>query len=411
MQAVINEKQNVKKVSLSYLFFTFFKIGLVSFGGHMALITVVQREMVDKDEIIDNHLILDAVGLASLLPGPLAVNVVTYIGYFLKGSRGAAVSMFAILLPACMLMLVLSCVYFTYAYNVQAKYLMYFVSGTVAAIVISTGINLFKKEVSGNALKIILCIIAIITQLLLKSYLVTIGLIILGGIAGILLKINGTKHPVAHHETLKNNFKLSLKWQSVTMLVLLLVCELSFISNSVRLLDNIYLKIGVVFSGISLSLFGGGYVMIPIMQSLFVSELQWLNPQEFIDAIAFSQITPGPILVSATFIGYKLAGITGALLATLAIFIPSAILMIIVSSVFLKNKEQHTLQNMLGGIKAVVIGLIITSGFNILQQIDTDLILITITLISFILSYRYKISPVYLILASIVLGAITKISL
>ncbi|RZL31895.1 MAG: chromate transporter [Pedobacter sp.] len=80
------------KVSLSYLFQTFFKIGLVSFGGHMALLAVVQREMVDKDKTLDNDVVLDAISIASLLPGPLAVNVVAYIGYYLKGKKGAIIA-------------------------------------------------------------------------------------------------------------------------------------------------------------------------------------------------------------------------------------------------------------------------------------------------------------------------------
>ncbi|MEG7741718.1 chromate transporter, partial [Listeria monocytogenes] len=91
-----------------------------------------------------------------------------------------------------------------------------------------------------------------------------------------------------------------------------------------------------------------------IMQSLFVKDLNWLNTKEFIDAIAFSQVTPGPILVSSTFIGYKLAGFSGALLATCCMFIPSAALMIMVSKIFNRTKDHPFIKSMISGIKVVV---------------------------------------------------------
>ena len=105
-----------EKISLQYLFYTFFKIGCVSFGGYMALVSLVQKIMVDKDETLDNEVIIDSITVASLIPGPLAVNIVANIGYHLKGKKGAVISMFAVLLPACTLMLFVAWLYFTYAY-------------------------------------------------------------------------------------------------------------------------------------------------------------------------------------------------------------------------------------------------------------------------------------------------------
>ena len=119
MKAVINiasEERAVNKsgnISLGYLFFTFFKIGMVSFGGHMALVSVVQRILVERDKVIDNEQVLNSVGIASLLPGPLAVNVVGQIGYQLRKGRGAVASTVGIILPAFILMIILSWAYFS----------------------------------------------------------------------------------------------------------------------------------------------------------------------------------------------------------------------------------------------------------------------------------------------------------
>jgi chromate transporter len=404
-QISITQAQKTR-VSLSYLFYTFLKIGCVSFGGYMALVALMQKLMVDKDEVVDNEIILEGITVASLLPGPLAVNVVAYTGYHLKGKTGALVSMLGVLLPACTLMLLLSWIYFTYSYKVEWAIIMQYVAATVSAIILSAGLQLFKKEISKDQKKIALCIFTILVISVSNSYMITIALIFIGAIAGFFMDHH--KHTgISVLDIFKTGYKFKINTASVLMGILL-VNEALFLTNVYKNLNNILLKIGMVFSGISLSLFGGGYVMIPIMQSLFVKDLHWLTGQEFIDAIAFSQATPGPILVSSTFIGYKLAGIAGAILATVAMFAPSAILMIMVAKLFKKNKDHALVKNVVGGIKVVVIGLIISSALRIVLQLHLTPAIVTIAIIALVLSFKYKINPVYLIIASISLGVLTK---
>jgi chromate transporter len=396
-----------EKVTLSYLFFTFLKIGCVGFGGHMALVSLIQRIMVDKDETVNDEVILDSITVASLLPGPLAVNVVANIGYHLKGRVGAFISMLGVLLPACILMLLLSWTYFAYSYKIEWAEIMYYVGGTVSAIILSTGLQLYKKEISKNYKKAALCVATIVIVSVTNSYIITIALILAGAIMGILLGSNKYSF-----NSIADSFRTSgkLKFNVVSSLIigLFAVNEVLFVTNSFKSINNLILKIGVVFSGISLSLFGGGYVMIPIMQSLFVSDLHWLTTQQFVDTIAFSQATPGPILVSAVFIGYKLAGVAGAAFATIAMFAPSAILMIMVSKVFKKNKDHTLVKDMIAGIKVVVIGLIASSAIKILSQQHLSVSIAVIAIASLILSFKYKVSPVYLITASISIGILTK---
>jgi chromate transporter len=144
--------------------------------------------------------------------------------------------------------------------------------------------------------------------------------------------------------------------------------------------------------------------MIPLMQSILVDNLHWLTRQEFVDALAFSQATPGPILVSATFVGYKVAGLAGAMLATLSIFLPSALLMIGLSRVFLLYREHYLLKNILAGIKAVVVGMILATAVKIMGQSRIDALTASVALLSFILSYRFNISPVYIMLGAVFMG-------
>lgn len=392
----------VKNTGLSYLFLTFLRIGMVAFGGHMALIAVIQREMADKDKAISEELIIDGISIASLLPGPVAVNVVAYIGNHLQGIKGAAVSMLGMLLPACTLMFILSWCYFAYGYKTNLAGIMLLTSGTVSAIILSTGFTIYKKEVHGNWSKIMICTATVIITLFLKGYFVTLGLIAAGGMLGYFISSDKKVKSPAHAG--EHPLKLSLR--SKVVLIVLGVLELGFLSNATSFFNNIYLKLVSVFSGISLSLFGGGYVIVPLMQSLFVNDLKWLSNQQFVDSITFSQVTPGPILVSALFVGFKLAGFIGGLIAVAAIFIPSATLMLVVSNFITKNRHSYTMKRILSGIKPVVVGMIIASAMLLIKTMTLDAALIATIMVSFILSFRFKVSPVYLILASLFLGFI-----
>jgi chromate transporter len=404
---ITEQSQNDKQegvASLTYLFFTFLKVGMVSFGGNMALIAVVKNIMADRDKTITNETILDGVAIASLLPGPMAVNVVAYIGYTLRRWTGAAVSMTGVILPACAAMLMLSWAYFKFGYHQQFKEVMYYVTGAVSAIIASTGFQLFTKALTGSKVKIIICILSAAGILFTNSFLLTIAFITAGGIMGVWLNLNEEKNFPESNSAPDQRPAPGLNKVSLAALLGLGSMMLLFISNVQQYTHNINVKIILLFSGISLTLFGGGYVMIPIMQNLFVAEMHWLTNQEFLDAIAFSQSTPGPILVSATFIGYKLSGVLGAVLATIAIFAPSAVLMILVSGLYAGLKHHLLAKKILAGVKAVVIGLIIGAAVKIGQQVTWSIPLAVITVISFSASFRYKVSPVYIILSAALAG-------
>jgi chromate transporter len=397
-----------EKLTLRYLFITFFKIGCVAFGGHLALVSLVERLMVEQDQTLEHEVILDGVTIATLLPGPLAVNVVTYIGYHLKGKSGALVSIVGILLPACMLMVIIAFLYFNYTYKVQWLHAMQYVGAVVSVLILSTGLQLFKKQLLGDYKRTALCALVVVLACLTSSYFITIGIIAYGAVMGLQFEKEKWNISTMFNKAVIKQRRI-VRPRIAVLALILAANELFFVTGSFKHFDNVFLKICSVFSGISLSLFGGGYVMIPIMQSLFVGNLHWLSSKEFVDTIAFSQLTPGPILVSSTFIGFKLAGCSGALLATVAMFAPSAILMILVAKAFRKNKDQKVLQAMLSGVKAVVVGLILSSALKLIFDQPRSFVLAVLGVACLILNLKYKVSPVYLILASIAVGVIKNL--
>ena len=162
--------------------------------------------------------------------------------------------------------------------------------------------------------------------------------------------------------------------------------------------EFIGLKLFSVFSWISLTLFGGGYVMIPMLHSIIVEKLNWLNSTEFMDAITLGQITPGPILISATFIGYKVGGIMGSVISTLSIFAPSAMLIILIADLFRKIDSNRHWLAIFEGLKPVVISFIISSLIILFEASSLFYFTIAVSVISAILLIKYKVNYLYLIL-------------
>ena len=161
-----------------------------------------------------------------------------------------------------------------------------------------------------------------------------------------------------------------------------------------------------VFANISLTLFGGGYVFIPYLDKIIVEQLGWLTQREFIDSIAMGQITPGPILITATFIGYKMNGLIGAFLSTLSIFLPSSVVIIFFSRVYYFIKKNSTVKLIINGFKIGIIGLICYSGYVIMfkQQSNLNFYSLVACFISFIVLNKTKIHPIFLIIVAGLIG-------
>lgn len=396
-----------KIYSSKYLLLNFLKIGATSFGGFLALVSVVQDQMVNKDKAIKNDVILDGISLASVLPGPLAVNVVTYIGYHLNGIKGALLSMMAVILPSFLLVLGLSWFYFEYGTLPIVENIFSGIIPAVVAIIIIVAIRMAKKSVTDYK-QWVICFLSGLLLIWLGGFFITLGLIITGGFAGYVLyyKSVSTQNTTEVPLLRKNRgfpylflFILGAIVVAVVCLPLIAPAEKQGLFFDMR-------KLMVVFSGMSLTLFGGGYVFIPAMQETVVQNLHWLSVGEFADGIALGQITPGPILISATFIGYKVAGIWGAFIATIAIFLPSGILMIAGTHFLERYKNSNLVKSVFMGLRPAVIGMIFAASFTIGRTIEIDWQPILIFTIIFLIHFKFKVNAAILIPVSGILGIV-----
>ncbi len=393
--------QNNNRVSLSYLFFTFLKIGAISWGGFMAMISVVRKQLVDKDKTVNDELILDGISLASVLPGPVAFNVVTFIGYSLRGIAGALVSMVAVILPSFILILGLASIYETYGHVAAFTNFFMGILPAISAVIISVAINLFQKQVKDYK-QITICVLSCLTLLFIHAFVVSLCVIIAGASAGYFLyRESPAEKEIPAPQSSTSNIRKYIRPSLFGLTAILLLLLLPFLLNDwanekYKLIQTLFFT----FSGMSLTLFGGGYVIIPAMQQIIVDGYHWLSINEFADAIAMGQITPGPIFISATFIGYRIAGSAGALVATIAVFFPPGILMLICSRILIRIKQSKTVNAIFKGLRPAIIGMIFSAAFTLGKEAQPAWPTVLIFLTALVLLIKFKLDVVYLIPAS-----------
>ena len=385
-----------KNISYFSLFLTFLKTGTISFGGYMMLISMIRYEFSISKKIIKKKKIIDAITMASFLPGPMAINVASYIGFILKGWKGAVVSFVAVLLPSFFIMVI-----FTHLY-INSKNIPGFssffngVMPVVAAVIFSVAYG-FYNDSKDKTLAILLSILSFTLTSLIKGYIsIILPLLVCGGLN---LLYNGDKI-----KKITNPKKAFIRVKGIIIASLVMTILLVFLNTAP--IDSTNFNLSKVFANISLTLFGGGYVFIPYLDKIIVEQLGWLTQREFIDSIAMGQITPGPILITATFIGYKMNGLLGAFLATLSIFLPSSVVIIFFSRVYYFIKKNSTVKLIINGFKIGIIGLICYSGYVIMfkQQDDINLYSIIACILTFVLLNKTKIHPIFLIIAAGLIG-------
>lgn len=372
----MEQERNVgaEQVSLWSLFWTFLKVGSTAFGGFMALISVVQNLIVERKKFLKHDEMLDGISLASLLPGPVAVNVVAYVGYRLRGGMGAAVSATGVILPSFALLLGLSMAYFQWGQIPAVSRLFMGFLPAVTAIILASAWNMGRKSIT-DWRESVITVAAGALLLGIGGVFITLGIIIGAGLAGWLL----FRKPVAAamqceggsaHTGGKKRTLPAIKPRRAIIRSKLLGITPLMAAPLLSFNAGVLAKLFFVFASMSVMLFGGGYVLIPLIQEIVVDGQAWVSHQEFLDAIAMGQITPGPILISAAFIGYKVAGLAGSVVATVGIFLPPALLMIGAVRALDYIKESITIKAALRGVRPAVVGLIFAAAIVVAQTVS-----------------------------------------
>ncbi len=397
---------NTPPISVATLFWIFFRIACTSFGGFMAMISVVQNVVVERKKLMRHEEMLDGISLASLLPGPVAVNLVVYVGYRLRGALGALVSGLAAVLPSFVFIVVLSLAYFRWGQiPAVGKLFMGFIPA-VTAIIVAAAWNMGRKSVAGWR-ELALAVAAAVALLGIGGFFSTLGIILVAGMIGSLMFRPRTTADAAVMRTLKTPKADSSKTSGSvlkTHLLLLGASPVVGVAPFFTIEPGLVAKIFLTFSAMSLMLFGGAYVFIPLIQEIVVAGHGWVTQQEFIDAVALGQITPGPILVSAAFVGLKVAGFAGAMAATLGIYLPSALLMVGSSRGLERMRHAIAIQAALRGIRPAVVGMIFAAAVTVGRSAPPVWISVALFAVTLYALMRWRVEAVWVVPPAGLLG-------
>jgi chromate transporter len=408
------EHRRLKRISrtatLGGLFLSFLKIGLTGFGGGFAVLTHIRQVVVQQRRWLGEHDFVEALALGQSLPGTSAGNAVTYIGFRLRGWRGAAVSMVGFILPSMLLMILLAAFYSKFRALPNTEQLFHGFNAAVVALIAVTAWRMGKHTISKpwQRLLIPMAFVAVIflratvLEVILISGLVGIGiesfterrLSRLARVRGLASRrqqrirrrlsvrrsrphqfFGGYLTEALAEERLRktSDARVTLasdddeepenETSNLTGLSGFFLVSLPFFTKL-----GLALSLGFIFLRIGAVTFGGGFVMIPEIQNEVVNSHHWLTHQEFADATALGQITPGPVLIMATFVGYRVAGIIGALLSTLCVFLPAFLMTIAVGTSFRRFRANRQTQAFLRGVAPAVTGLLAAAAWSVARS-------------------------------------------
>jgi chromate transporter len=317
--------------------------------------------------------------------------------------------MISIVIPSFLLICILSYVYFHFGSLPTFDKVFNGIMPAVVAIIIAVAFSMSRKNLQDYK-QILIAVASGLFLLLIGGFLSTFVVIFVGGLLGALLYHNKNDDDLS---VVKNRRDLTsgrnIKRYLIPLLLLVsIVLLIVFIpiflpEKGFSTLKN-FRSIALTFSGLSVTLFGGGYVVIPAMHEIIVDKLQWLTSKEFVDGIALGQITPGPIFISAAFIGYKVQGFWGALIATISIFLPAGLIMIISSKFLDFFKNSLWVKAVFKGLRPAVIGMIFSAAVTIGKGLDPSWPTAVIFISVLVLSIKFKVNVVYLIPASGIIG-------
>jgi chromate transporter len=387
--AVVSEALSPNRPpSLRSLALAFLKLGAIGFGGGMAIIALMEDEFVRKRRAIDSDEFLHGVGLSQVL-GPFAVNTALFTGYRLYGAVGGLVSACLFIAPSLVLVLVLSWLYFEYHAVPALQNTVAGLGPIVIGLILSAGWSMGRKALR-SWLAFALCTAATVAGLYKVN---PVYVLAASGVLGLVLghqklsarttQQNPAIAPDAHREEQRLPFGAVLGFlgfQGMTAAGRFSLAQLGLT----------FLKVGLVF-------FGGGFVLIPVLYQTLVLHQGWLTAQEFIDGVAISNLTPGPISVLATFAGYRVQGISGALVATLALYLPAIVLMLILCYQYERLKDRTEVQAFLTGIVPAVIGLILSTAILLGATTLLSWRSYAFALFTLLLLIKWKVPPVWVL--------------
>jgi len=359
----------------------FLRLGFTAFGGPAAHIALMEDEVVVRRRWVSREQFLDMLGVANLLPGPSSSELAIYLGYKRAGWRGLALAGLCFVLPAALTVTLIAWAYVRFGSLPRVVGLLYGIRPVVLAIVLLALWRLGRAALKSKGLALLGACAAVVNLTGLGPVWV---LLLCGAVAVLAVLVEQSRMHRSH-------------------LAALSVIPLPAAGTGVSLagLFGLFLKLGFV-------VFGSGYVLLAFLRSDLVARLHWLTEKQLLDAVAVGQVTPGPVFTTATFIGYVLAGSKGAVVATVAIFLPAFLLVAITVPFISGLRKSRIVAAALDGVNAGSLGLMATVTYFLGRAAIFDLTTVLILVASAILLWWLRVNSVWVILAAAIFGSIWR---
>ena len=383
----MTESSETREASLAEIAFVFLKLGTIAFGGPAAHLAMMEEEFVQRRHWITHAEFLDRLATANLIPGPSSTEVAIFVGQLKRGWRGLVVAGCCFIIPAALIVSVIACAYVRFGSLPRAEGVLYAIKPAVVAIVIQALGKLGRTGVRSALLAAIAVLAAGLSLLGVSPVLVLVfaGLISASALAvkNRLLSVVGLPKAVGLPKVAAG-------------LMAVAAMGAAFPVGLPRLFLS-FLKVGSV-------VFGSGYVLLAFLQTEFVQHLHWLTDKQLIDAVAVGQFTPGPLFTTATFIGYVVAGWRGAVVATVAIFLPGFALVAVSGPVLPRLRRSPVAAAALDGVVAGSLALMAVVAMQLGKASIVDRTTLIVFCVSLIALLRFRVNSAWVVAAAAVVG-------
>jgi len=377
----------VEGVPLSRLVAYFLRLGSVGFGGPIALVGYMQRDLVEERHWVSNEDYLEGLAFSQLSPGPLAAQLANYLGWVHSGTLGATLAGIAFVLPSLLMVLALAAIYVHFGQLAWIQGMFYGIGAAVSAIIVRSAWRLIQKTLGKDYLLWIVFAILTITTVWTESEM--LWLFVFSGFVVMLIKA-----PPRVHETRSQSLALAP------------VGFLGFLApagaKTVMTVFFFFLKAGSF-------VFGSGLAIVPFLYGGVVNGFHWLTERQFLDAVAVAMITPGPVVITSGFIGYLVAGPLGAIAATVAVFLPPYLLVVFGAPYYRRFAKNRQVKAFVQGVTAAAVGAIAGAAIILSKRAVMDLPTVLIAVVSLVLLLRFKKIPEpFIILGAGMVGLTVK---
>jgi chromate transporter len=346
--------------SIGELFTSFLRLGITAFGGP-SMIAYIRQMAVEKKRWLDAETFGNGVALCQMIPGATAMQTAAYVGLKAQGVIGAAASYVGFGLPAFLLMMVLASLY---ANNHNLPVVLSAFSGLQAiiiAVIANATLTFGRNTLKDWRAFVIAGVAAALFGLSVNPILV----IILAALLGLVFIKRRQPNPDRSVSNAQN------PTYTRTLLLMLSVVAIGFLL--LFIFSRTFFDLAVLMFRIDLFAFGGGFASVPLMFHEIVEVRHWMDSQTFLNGIILGQITPGPIVITATFVGFLLAGLLGGIIATIAIFLPSFMLVVTISPYFDRLRTSPYFNKVIGGVLCSFVGLLLTVTIRFALNVQWDL--------------------------------------